>query len=85
MVGALSIPIGKGANALKRAASIRVLQHAAAADVQKLSQYPLKKKVIGLYSLFMFYLLILYRTCCLRSVYIWLSCVKFYLSVDCFI
>lgn len=44
LVGALSIPVGKGTNTLKRAASISILRQAAAADAQKFSQYLLKKK-----------------------------------------
>ncbi|ONK67151.1 uncharacterized protein A4U43_C06F16540 [Asparagus officinalis] len=44
VVGALSIPIGGGANSLKRATSIRVLQQAAATNFQEFSQYPLRKK-----------------------------------------
>ncbi|PKA57778.1 hypothetical protein AXF42_Ash015155 [Apostasia shenzhenica] len=44
VIGSLSVPLGRSSNALKRAASIRMLQQAAVSDTQNISSYPLRKK-----------------------------------------
>ncbi|KAG0489289.1 hypothetical protein HPP92_008100 [Vanilla planifolia] len=44
VIGALSIPLGRSTNTLKRAASIRMLQQAVVSNAQNISSYALRRK-----------------------------------------